>query len=92
MTNFSMTMNETESPSQQSQWMRDNLPPGQSKTSDQAKVSQNLDIHKLKDDFIAKLITRNNDSNGDNRVNSVLLALKNSEDKAKIVELNKIRI
>ena len=90
MTNISITMNETETPSQQSQWMRDNLPPGQARTNDQARPSQNLDIHKLKDDFVSKLIIRNNESNGDTGVHSLLLALRNLDDKAKIVELNKI--
>ena len=64
MTNISTTMNETESPSQQSQWMRDNLPPGQNNRHEQANITSQIDdITKLKDDFIAKLITKNNNTN-----------------------------
>ena len=88
--NISLTMNESESLSQQSQWMRDNLPSEQGRANDEAKSNQNYDIHKLKDDFIAKLIIKNNMANGDTGVNSVLIALRNADDKAKIVELNKI--
>ena len=86
-----MTMDE-ESPSQQSIWMRDNMPPGQDKIQDQAKwSSQTKDITSYKDDYTAKLITMNNESNGDSGVNSVLLALKNLDDKVKVVHLNKIK-
>ena len=78
--------------SQQSQYMRDILPPEQNRRDQTPNRSQlHQDIDRRIDSYNAHLIVSNNNDNNDAGVNDMLIALKNRDDKLKLAELNKIR-
>ena len=78
--------------SQQSQYMRDILPPGQNRRDQTPNRSQlHQDIDRRIDSYNAHLIVSNSNDNNEAGVNDMLIALKNRDDKLKLAELNKIR-